>query len=126
MDELSVLWTGDILTTVPVRFCFLAVDGYFFGQVARLQLIGVDSLSVPDEILEKLVGVLVLHDQASSVDYFARVLDQSSALRREFVDIDGRMLSDISQCLVDLNIGGEFSFAKSVNNAIKTNLQILL
>jgi hypothetical protein len=54
-------------TLLAIGFRFLTVLWYFFGQAARLQTVGVNTLSVPDEILEKLVGVLFLDYQRAVV-----------------------------------------------------------
>jgi len=109
-------------TLFAVCFGFKTVLWYFFGQAARLQTVGVNTLGVPDEILEKLVGVLLIDHHTSSVDDVARLLDEPFAVGREFVEIDWGVLDDISQGFVNLSVGGDFSFAKSINNAVEANL----
>lgn len=77
---------------------------------------------MPDELLEKLVGVLFLDNEACGVNDVTGVIDELFSLWRELVDLDGGMVGDITQSLVDLKVGGKFSLAKSVNHAVEANL----
>jgi len=109
-----------------MRTLFAVGFGFFtvLGQAAWLQRVGVNTLGVPDEILEKLVGVLLIDHHTSSIDDVAGLLNESFAIWRELVEVDWRMFDDISQGLVNLRVGRDFPLAKSVNNAVEANLQV--
>ena len=78
---------------------------------------------MPDKVLEELVGILLLDHQASSADNVAGVLDELLAIGRELVNVDGRVVEDIVESLVDLGVVGHATFAEGFDDAIQTNLR---
>lgn len=109
-------------TFIPVSLDFLAIDRNSLQQIARLEAFRFDRASMPDEILEKFIGVLFLHDLASSADDISEVLNELFALRGEFINFDRRVFANISKSLVYLSVRGEFSFPEGVNDTVEANL----
>lgn len=111
-DRLSTILLGVVLGDGVSR---VSVD---------LGLVEVGLGGVPDEVLEELVGVLVLDDQASGLDDVARVGDEFLAVGRELIHLDGRVGVDVAQSLVDLLVVRELAGAESLDDAIEAHLAV--
>lgn len=70
------------------------------------ELVGIDVPSVPDEILEKLVAVFFLDNDASGLNDVPDVLDKFATVGTELVLVDRRMVENIVQRVVDLGVVG--------------------
>ena len=68
--------------------------------------IGFNISSVPDEVLEEFVAVLVLHDDTSGLDDISNVLDEFLTFGTKPVLVDRGMIEDIIQRVVDLSVVG--------------------
>lgn len=70
------------------------------------KLVGVDVPSVPNEVLEELVTVLILDDDASGLDDIFDILNELATFGTEFALVDRGMVEDIIQRMVDLSVVG--------------------
>lgn len=70
------------------------------------QFVGVNVTSVPYEVLEQLVVVLVLYDDASGLDDIFEILNELSTFGAELALIDRGMVESIVQRVVDLSVVG--------------------
>lgn len=61
---------------------------------------------MPDEVLEELVTVLLLHDDASGLDDISDILNEFATFGTEFVLVDRGMVEDVIQRVVDLSVVG--------------------
>jgi hypothetical protein len=71
-----------------------------------LKLVGFNISSVPDEVLEKLVAVLLVHDDSGGLNDIFDILDELATLGTKLVLVDRGMIDDVFQCVVDLSIVG--------------------
>ena len=60
--------------------------------------------SMPDEVLEELVTILLVHDDASCLDDIFGVPDKLATFGTELVLVDRRVLEDIFQGVIDLSV----------------------
>jgi hypothetical protein len=93
------------------RTLFLISSGVwllFWEDVLRVsfKLVGVNVSGMPNEVLEELVAVLILHDDASGLDDILGVLNKFATFGAELVLVDRRMVEKIFQRVVDLSIVG--------------------
>ena len=70
------------------------------------EFVGVNVSSVPNEVLEELVAVLLLHDQSSGLNDIFGILNKFAAFGTELVLLDRGMVEDVAQRVVDLSIIG--------------------
>jgi hypothetical protein len=70
------------------------------------ELVGVNVSSVPNEVLEELVAVLLLHDDASGLDDIFDILNKLATFGTELVLVDRGMVEDVFQRVVDLSVVG--------------------
>jgi len=68
------------------------------------KLIGLDVSSVPDEVLEELVAVLLFHDDTGGLDDIFDVLNEFATIGAKLVLVDRGMIEDIVQRVVDLSV----------------------
>jgi hypothetical protein len=68
--------------------------------------VGFNVSSVPDEVLEELVAVLLVDDDAGGLDDIFYILDEFATFRAELVLVDRGMVEDIFQRVVDLGVVG--------------------
>lgn len=71
-----------------------------FGITSKL--ISFHVSSVPDEVLEEFVAVLLAYDDASRLDDIFDILDKFAAFGAESVLVDRGIIEDIFQRVVDL------------------------
>jgi len=86
------------------------------------KLFGVNVPSVPNEVLEELVAVLFLHDDASGLDDVLGVLNEFTTFGTELVLVDRGMVENVFQRVVDLSVVGQPLIAEGLNNAVKSQL----
>jgi len=67
---------------------------------------GFNVSGVPDEVLEELVVVLLVHDDASGPDDILDIPNKFATFRAELVLVDRGMIEDIFQRVVDLSVVG--------------------
>lgn len=84
--------------------------------------IGIDIFGVPDELLEELVVVLLEDDLAGGVDDIAGVLDQLAARGRERLGVDGGVVEDVLEGVVDLLVCGHAAMTECFDDSVKTDL----
>ena len=69
-----------------------------------LEFIGFNVSSVPDEVLEELVVVLLVHDDAGGLDDIFDVLNKFATVGAKLVLVDRGMVEDVFQRMVDLSV----------------------
>lgn len=79
---------------------------FFGGDIFGIpfKLISFNVSSVPDEVLEELVAVLLAHDDASGLDDVSDVLNKFLAFGTKLVLVDRGMIADVFQRVVDLSV----------------------
>ncbi len=82
------------LTLLPVRLSLLSGDG---EDIVGILLVATDvgATGVPNEVLEELVCVLLLHHEARSLDDVADVADELLAIGAELLDVDEGVVADV-------------------------------
>lgn len=85
---------------------------------------GINIAGVPQEILEQLVGVLLLDHLARGLDDITDILDELLAIWAEFADVDERVVADIGKGLVDLVVVGVAALTERLDDAVKAELDI--
>jgi hypothetical protein len=103
------LGTTDAAEDLRTLFLIRGSVWLLFGEGVfgvSFKLVGIDVSSVPDEILEELVAVFFLNNEASGLDDVLNVLDKLATVRTELVLVDRRMVENIVQRVVDLGIVG--------------------
>ena len=93
------------------RTLFLISSGVclLFGENVfgiPFKLVSVNVSSVPDEVLEELVAVLFVHNDASGLDDILGVLNKFATLGTELSLVDRGMIEDVFQRVVDLSVVG--------------------
>ena len=73
---------------------------------------------MPYKVLEEFVCVLLLDHEPGRVDYLAGILNELFPLGREVIHVDRRVVMDITQSLLDLDIGGKFSIPERLDRAV--------
>ena len=68
------------------------------------QLIDVDVASVPDKILEELITVLLVHNNAGGLDDVFDVLNEFATFGTELLLVDRGMVEYVVQRVVDLGV----------------------
>lgn len=115
---------AEVLQCLPsVFFDLLLVDGYDFRGVF-LGGADINLASVPDEVLEKLVCILLLDDQLSSLNNITGILNEPLAFGREGMNVDWRMFQDIVKGIVDLLVGGHLRLAECMDDAIEAEFAV--
>ena len=61
---------------------------------------------MPDEVLEELIAVLLLHNDASGLDNIFDILNESATFGAELVLVDRGMAENVFQRVVDLSVVG--------------------
>jgi len=84
------------------------------------ELIGINVPSVPDEVLEELVVVFILHNDAGGLDDIFNILNKFATVRTKLVLVDRGMVEDIFQRVVDLGVVGQPPVTEGLDNAIKS------
>lgn len=100
---------------------FRLLDKYFvwiFLRVAKVHVV-----CVPQKILEQFVRILLLNNEAGSLDNIAAVLNKSTTLRGKLVVIYGRAFEDICEGSVDLLVGRITPLAESLYGTIESELK---
>ena len=82
----------------------LALRKDIFG--VPFEFIGFNVPGVPDEVLEELVAVLLVDDDASGLDDIFDVLNKFATVGAKLVLVDRRMTEDVFQRVVDLCVVG--------------------
>jgi len=72
----------------------------------RFKFIGFNVSSVPDEVLEELVAILLVHDDARGLDNIFDVLNKFATVGTKLVLVDRGMSENIFQGVVDLSVVG--------------------
>ena len=70
------------------------------------KLVGFNVSSVPNEVLEELVAILVFHDDASGLDDILNILNKLATFGTEPLLVDRGMVENIFQSVVDLSVVG--------------------
>jgi len=68
--------------------------------------VAVNVSSVPNEVLEELVAVLLLHNDASGLDDIFGILNEFATFGAKLVLVDRGMIEDVFQRVVDLSVVG--------------------
>ena len=68
------------------------------------KLVGFNVSSVPNEVLEEFVAVLLLYDDASGLDDILNVLNKFATFGTELVLVDRGMIENVFQRVVDLSV----------------------
>ena len=77
---------------------------------------------MPDELLEELVRVLLFDHDAEGLDDFARVVDKFAAFRRELILVNGRVVFDVLEGLIDLLVGRKPAATEGLDYAKEAKL----
>ena len=85
-----------------------------------LKLVGINVSSVPNEVLEELVTVLLFHDDASGLDDILGILNKFTTFGTELVLVDRGMAENIIQGVVNLSVVGQPPITEGLNNAVKS------
>jgi len=86
------------------------------------ELVGINVSSVPNEVLEEFVAVLLLHHDASGLDDVLGVLNEFTTIGTELFLVDRGMVENIFQRVVDLSVVGQPPIAEGLNDAVKSQL----
>jgi len=87
------------------------------------EFVGVNVSSVPYEVLEELVAILLLHNDTSGLDDILDILNKFATFGAEFFLVDRGMVENILQRVVDLSVVGQPPIAECLNNAVKSELE---
>ena len=85
----------------------------------------VDVSGIPDEVLEELVAVLILHNDASGLDDFVDILNELATFGTKLLLFNKGMVEDIVQHVVDLSVVGHPPITEGLNDAVESNLDIV-
>lgn len=77
---------------------------------------------MPNEVLEELVAVLLLHDDASGLDDVLSILNEFTTVGTKLVLVDRGMVENIFQRVVDLSVVGQPPIAEGLNDAVESQL----
>ena len=77
---------------------------------------------MPNEVLEELVAVLLLHDDASGLDDVLGILNEFTTVGTKLVLVDRGMVENIFQRVVDLSVVGQPPIAEGLNDAVESQL----
>ena len=70
------------------------------------KLIGFDISSMPDEVLEELVAILLVHDDAGGLNDIFDVLNKFATVGAKLFLVDRGMTEDVFERVVDLSVVG--------------------
>ena len=105
-----------------VIFGFRPVDGKYFVRILP-RAAKVHTVGVPHKILKQFVRILLLDNEASSLDDVAAVLNELTPLWRKLVLIYGGAVEEVFQGRVYLLVGRITPLAESLYNAIESELR---
>lgn len=111
------------LTNLTIIPCLFLVDRQDLIRVL-LCCIDIHVSCMPYEILEQLVGVLLCDHHPCGLHDIAGILDELLAVRRKGVDVNGGIVSDVAQGLVDLCVGRHATLAEGLDDAIEADLAV--
>ena len=89
-----------------------------FGIAFKLVIVNVSG--VPNEVLEELVAILLLHNEASGLDDILGILDELTTFGTKLVLVDGGMIENVFQGVVNLSVVGQPPIAEGLNDAVKS------
>lgn len=101
----------------------LTVDGKHFVRVL-LCAIDVDIARVPDEVLEDLIGVLLLDELAESLEDVVGVVDKPLALGGKGVGVGEGVVGEVCEDSVDLVVGREAGLLDGGEDAVELELTV--
>ena len=74
---------------------------------------------MPDEVLEELVAILLVHDDAGGLDDIFDVLNKFATVGAKLILVDRGMIEDVFQRVVDLSVVRQPSIAEGLNDAVE-------
>ncbi len=108
---------------LPVALRLLLVYGSDLLRIL-LRLIEIDVAGVPDEILEELVGVLLLDHETRGLDDIPGIIYQTLAVGRKLPGVDRGVLENVVEGAIDLLVRGHAGLGERFEDAVETELAV--
>lgn len=110
LDRESVSFdTTDVAKGLQTLFLISSDIRLLFGEDVSgvsFELLSVNVSGMPNEVLEELVAILLLHNDTSGLDDVLDILNKPATVGTELVLVDRGMVENIFQRVVDLSVVG--------------------